>query len=109
MLGELDAGLLYAGQSDEYILLKVELLDHSIDLLEGELLSDTLDELVVRGDIEEVTTVFEVVDIDIGPCFAGALVAFVEGILHRDEELFLSTVKLCRCEAELLDADDLGD
>ena len=35
MLGSLDAGLLDAGQSDEYVLLEVKLLDHSIDLLEG--------------------------------------------------------------------------
>ena len=62
----------------------------------------------MRGDIEEVTTIFEVVYIDVSPSVAGALVTLVVEVLHADEVVLLSTAVFTRSEAVLLEADDLS-
>ena len=62
----------------------------------------------MRGDIEEVTTIFEVVYIDVSPSVAGALVTFVVEVLHADEVVLLSAAVFARREAVLLEADDLS-
>ena len=62
----------------------------------------------MRGDIEEVTTIFEVVYVDVSPSVAGALVTFVVEVLHADEVVLLSTAVFTRSEAVLLEADDLS-
>ena len=108
MLGELDAGLLDAGQADEDILVEVELLGSSVDLLQRELLGKPLVQLIVGRDVEEVTTVFEVVYIDVSPSVAGALVTLVVEVLHADEVVLLSAAVFARSEAVLLEADDLS-
>ena len=60
------------------------------------------------GDIEEVTTVFEVVYIDVCPSIAGTLVTLVVEVLHADEVVLLSAAIFARREAVRLEAYDLS-
>ena len=62
----------------------------------------------MRGDIEEVTTVFEVVYIDVRPSVAGTLVTLVVEVLHADEVVLLGAAVFVRSEAVLLEAYDLS-